>query len=933
MSGARPDLRTSRPTLVRVAWMSLVCVALGCTERRVEPEARSITLPMRGCVHVSRLCEVGEAPLVFFAEDATAARAEFEGEALSVRTVEYKGGLRIEVDVPARRGTLTLHITDDAPRFMRVSVGPVPTEDAPTLAAARSSTTRAIMGEGASSDAPSDRSAVRRGPSGGETQGADSADARSPRPPTDREVALTRFADARRLYREGDAIAALAALEESASAADRAALRSQASRSRMLAVWIAAKSLRDFEVARGALEKVPERSPYDGEADVLRAYHAAVLASEVGDRREALAQIAVAKAQARQLGDDAMAIKAEIAELNTLDELGRFEESARGWRALVDAGTDDGCVHQMATSNLGWSLMRASRGTEEAGAWLDRALDDFGTRCTTPPPTRRANLLVNIALLHLERGSIERAQAALDAGRGISMLPEHAQWFGVIEGRVKLARAEPERAEAIFSQLAELADAQRLTEVAWHAWVGLGRSREALGRLDAAASAYSEAEKRTAREALLVPVDGGRQHLYGDRDESARRWIALELARGKPDAAFEVLRRVRRRTLEAIEFARRVHTFDGASRERWERDVARYRKTRDALEEKSAALSLLPKSQRSKQALELERTLVEARLALDRAIGDLAAAGARPVASNSEESPRDFAAVFRSPMPGEVLIAWYPLIEGWALFAGRTERVVAKVIGPEPEPAVLVSGLRDELESAERITVLAPGGSDRFSLHRAELDGTPLGRTKLVTYSLDLPPRPRSRLPNRTALVVSDPRSDLRAARVEGARVADNLETQGWAVSHLSFDDATRARFFAGLGRSGLLHYAGHGTFAGDEGWESSLLLADGRVTVGDVLTSTSALDAVLLVGCRTAESSGLGASSGLGIAQAFVLGGARAVLAATREIDDVAAAIVSAQISSRLRDGSDLLATYQRSVHGTDAPLPEWDAFVLLTP
>lgn len=853
---------------------------------------------MRGCVSVSTVCEVGEAPLVFFAEDAASARADFDGEALPVRTTTTAGGLRVQVRVPIRRGTLTVSLPGaEAPRSMRVEVDAVGATDS------------------ASTATP------------GEEQREASIPAESPA--SDRAVAVARFAEARRLYKDGDAEGAVAALADSAASADRAELHSQAARSRLLTAWIATKSLRDFEAARAALAAVPVRSRYDQEADILRAFHAAVLASEVGDRREALAQIEPAKIRASQLGADDLATKLEIRALNTLHELGRFDEAATRWRALVEIGTGDGCLDQLAASNLGWSLMHASKRSDEAGEWFDRALEAFRSDCPEPPPTRRANVLVNAALFYLQRGELDRAQAALDASAGLPMLPEHAQWFAIVEGGVALERGEPKRAEAISTKLAERATAERLTEVAWHAWVGVGKSREATGRLEAASRAYAEAEACTVREAVLVPVDGGRQHLYGDRDESARRWIALELARGRPAAAFEVLRRARRRALIAIELARRTPTLDGAARARWERDVARYRKTRDALEQKSAALSLLPKSQRAKHALEVERTVVAARRALDKAIGELA----RGDLVSTLASSGDVASTFRAPMPGEVLVAWFPLVKGWALFAQDADRIVAAVVDEEPSPDLVVSRLHDPIAAAERVTVLAPGGSDRFALHRADFEGSPLGRRKLVVYALDLPPRSIARTPTKSALVVSDSRGDLRGARDEGAEVEKNLGDRGWRVTHVRADGATRRRFLAGLARVDLLHFAGHGTYGGHEGWESSLLLADGRVTVGDVLTSTEAPDAVLLLGCRTAESSGVGASAGVGLAQAFVLAGARAVVAATREVDDAATAAVSARLSSALDDGSDLLATYQRTVHGADDELPEGDAFVVVTP
>ncbi len=867
---------------------------MACTERRAAPEPRPVTLAMRGCAQVSRLCEIDEAPLVFFAEDATTATAELDGEALTVRTTPLASGLRIEVDVPARRGTLTVHLPDaEAPRLMRVSVGPVPK---PPEAIATAVDGRANAGPiglaGAANDDVTHAGATQR------------------------------FADARALYKKGEADEAMRALADSAALADRAQLRSQAARSRLLAVWIATKSLRDFDAARAALAGVPERSPYDGEADVLRAFHAAVLASEVGDRREGLEQIAVARALAERLGDTALAMKCEIRELNTLVHVGRFEEAAARWRALADAGTGDPCLDALAMGNLAWTLMRASNAKDDASAqWFERALAKHTESCSDRDPTHPANLLTSAALYHLERGELDAADSALTRSSALPMLPEHAQWHRIVRGGVALARGDAKGAHGIYARLAELADAARLTEVAWHAWVGVGRSREAAGDVEGAARAYAEAEARTAQEAVLVPIDAGRLHLYGDRDESARRWVALEIARGRPEAALDVVRRARRRALVSIELARRIGHLDGDARERWERDIARYRRTRDALEEKSAALWLVPKDERPKHAHAIAQDVTEARRALDQAIGDLARFDAASLA----------AAGFRDPAPGELLVTWYPLVEGWAIFARDAARVRAVVVDAAPDAATIVRELTEAIAAADRLTVLAPGGD--YSLHRADFSGAPLGKTKPVAYALDLPPREPAEKPARAALVLSDPRGDLKAAREEGDAVVKILDGQGWRVEHAAVDAATRRRFFAGMNRARLLHYAGHGTYEGHEGWDSSLLLADGRLTVGDVLTATTAPEAVVLLGCRTARSDGVGASAGLGIAQAFVLAGAEAVVAATREIADGATADVSSRLFSAIDDGSDLATTYQRTVYGSEEANPEWDAFVLLTP
>jgi CHAT domain-containing protein len=134
-----------------------------------------------------------------------------------------------------------------------------------------------------------------------------------------------------------------------------------------------------------------------------------------------------------------------------------------------------------------------------------------------------------------------------------------------------------------------------------------------------------------------------------------------------------------------------------------------------------------------------------------------------------------------------------------------------------------------------------------------------------------------------------------------------------------------------------LLHYAGHGTFDGPDGWESGLPLAGGgRLTVADVLALRRVPSLVLLSGCETARTAAEGQVAGLGIAQAFVLAGARVVVAATRRVDDALAARLMKAVYRALGAGDrDLAAALGKAqlAIATESPDQDWSSFEVLVP
>jgi CHAT domain-containing protein len=191
------------------------------------------------------------------------------------------------------------------------------------------------------------------------------------------------------------------------------------------------------------------------------------------------------------------------------------------------------------------------------------------------------------------------------------------------------------------------------------------------------------------------------------------------------------------------------------------------------------------------------------------------------------------------------------------------------------------------------------------------------------------------------ALLVSNPRSDLGylpAAQEEAAAIAAAIGAwgSGWSLKRLDGAAASSAAVSAALPTADLFHFAGHGSFAGFAGWDSELPLADrSRLTLGDVLTLRRVPRWVVLSACDAGRSSQQAPVEGIGLAQAFLLAGSQAVIAATRPVADRAARDLLSDLYRGWRPGTDLASQLQRAelaCHRRD-PKADCASFRLLAP
>jgi hypothetical protein len=181
------------------------------------------------------------------------------------------------------------------------------------------------------------------------------------------------------------------------------------------------------------------------------------------------------------------------------------------------------------------------------------------------------------------------------------------------------------------------------------------------------------------------------------------------------------------------------------------------------------------------------------------------------------------------------------------------------------------------------------------------------------------------------ALVVGDPAGNLPHAAEEARRVASVLGT----TARIGLQ-ATLETVRAGLSDAHIVHLATHAEFAPDSPYESNLLFADGRLSVGDIAGLRITARLVILSACETAVANIGGGDSLTGLAQAFLQAGATGLVVSLWQVDDSATAELMRRFhENRLNGANDADALHAaipavRDIESWASPY-FWGAFVYM--
>lgn len=684
------------------------------------------------------------------------------------------------------------------------------------------------------------------------------------------------------------------------------------------------------------------------------AYYEALLAREAGDIRGALAWFDEAIDRAARLGLDELRADALAASADPLLHTGRYADALARVREALAALPPGSHACQVASklNDEGWALLRTPpserAGEEDPTIALQQALEL--ARSAGCGAAFVANTLTNLALASAERGAWEEARDLIARARiadpGANVRTAYS-WIQ-IEAASLLARGAPGEALARYDELGEVASLYGLPAVAIEASIGRGVALAALRRGEEADRAFDDAEHAVQRALHQVPLGGGRdtfaamherttawhvdfllRRAGSERTAEARdggAWSAEVLTGPHVERAAQVAVRSIGRALAALQSAERIAGLPADARAAREREIQEYLAARNDLDERIARARLAPLDRRGADERAIAREARALLVDLDHALAapdserddDLARPG--PSGESSARGAVHAAARDREPTltaaeADDVTLVFFPFTDRWIGFAVTRGRAEARWLGGLPDALrggelapgsidaaklarVLLEPFREVIEGAARVRVIAHGPLARVPFHALPWDGAALLDHASVTYGIGLPTRPSAPAPRDRALVLGD--TSFPGAAREADEAARALSRGGFVVERLEGDRALAPAVRAALARAdvALAHFAGHASHGGADGLEGALLLERGTaLTVADILALPRVPPLVVLSACDTGAVSAEARAAGLGLAQAFIVAGARVAVASTDRVDDGAAARLGARL------------------------------------
>ncbi len=700
-----------------------------------------------------------------------------------------------------------------------------------------------------------------------------------------------------------------------------------------------AEHRRHFSEARRVLAEMQPVLAASSEARALLPYYLAIIDVTTGDTRAALRRSEEAERGTERLGLTSEWSEARRQHANVLSILGRKTEALAVFRELERARVfgQDPCAEQQFLNDFGWlalSLSDADAPTRleapDPKALFESSLSLFRERCPGPDI---AHVLTNLALSAVARGDATEARARLDEARKGASRPEprvEASWREV-EARIAVHGGRHQEALKAYEQLAAFAEEASLPVFRAEAALGRAGALDALGKVDDARKAYAEADALLDARSLQVPIGEGKEGFLARHAQSTRRRVDFLLRQsekaGSKASSLDYLaeattaaRRSRARILASLQSTERLDSLSPEERRAWEEAMDAYHLERAAFDADGSAVK--------------DHRAIEAKL--DAALALTGAQGGEAMTP------------LPGPAKGEVILVYFPVLDGWAGFAIREQGITAHRLGAvdvraskEALSTQLLSPFQAAIEGASRLRLAPYGLLAGLDIHALPWKGRPLLAALPVVHGVDLPQSRRepsaSASPLR-ALVVDDPEENLPRARDEGSDVARLLGEKGARVVQLSGGLATREAMLSELAGVGFFHYSGHARFdAQRDGLESGLALAGHRrLTAGDILALPGVPRYVVLSGCETGRTAEGERPQGLGLGQAFIARGAVAVVAATRVVDDTLARRLMTELIRRSGDHpGDLGAALREAQLAVSLAQPDsdWATFRALVP
>ncbi|NUN15950.1 MAG: CHAT domain-containing protein [Myxococcales bacterium] len=630
-------------------------------------------------------------------------------------------------------------------------------------------------------------------------------------------------------------------------------------------------------------------------------YYLAILFLETGDIRSSLELVEETIPIFRHLGMTTMENDSVDVQAQILAFLGRQAEAENlRTQHLIRIGTPDPCMTGHWNNNSAWDrlMLREQQGTAstpDPRPLLLKAADIFAGQCATRRNWWRANIFVNLALAETQLGNLDAAEGYLTAARlqGETLTGSIAEWAKEIEARIALARGDLDRAWQLWCSsawdtgcLPVLADTAQTTiygESSSEIFILalLGRAQIVLLRADSttAERLLLTASNHLEEQSAYVPLGEGKSTFVGSRSKVSRTLadLYIQLDR-KDDAAWEL----RRANAQILGVFQTIDSLDGMTTEkrrtRMER-LQRYHQARAEAAAISAELQLAPRN----QIAILQRQADDAKRTATRLLDELA---------SDQKTTLEMA---NRPPPGELWLLLAPIGTTWgAIWQWETQSLHIPLpdlntpMAPETLADILFAPVATVLETTNHLRITSIGAATGIDVHVLPWNNAPLQNQLVVDYWVP-GAKPIMELPSTgKPLVIADPGENLRFARQFGEQVTKQWKVSGPAPDVLRGENATREVVLNKLPLHSTLVYAGHARKGGLDGRNAAILLAhDTELSAADLVTHQPLPQMVVLSACEAAESQPESIAPGPGMAQAFLLGGSRMVIASVRPVDD----------------------------------------------
>jgi hypothetical protein len=577
-----------------------------------------------------------------------------------------------------------------------------------------------------------------------------------------------------------------------------------------------------------------------------------------------------------------------------LSRVGALDEARQRLRTALSACASAPCDEALVRAEEStWTWLIASdpdAGDEELGT----ARHQLALLEPPKDPLEHANVLLNLAFLDLrlgrDPGPMLREARTLVRGASSARARELAGWAELAEARQALSEGKAAQAAASCDRLAASDLGDRLRAFALG---GAAAARRTLGDLEGARTRLAQARELHARSSAGrlgqdVPLGPGQ------RAEDAYAAARIELERGRPSAAWELLR-----ALDDDAAAARGEPAALPPVLRGQRDAVRSAEL-DRLQERVRTRDTGGPRRASDAGVAFRAFPVEDEVIVLRRMPAGAVEPYRRTPFRRAELIRAVGAVRESVDRAE-------RADGkWRIVVGR----LAAALAPEPEDLGPVT------------TFALHGILQEVPLAALQAGPRWLGQlTTVVTHAAGSHDGRGDEL--GATVVVSDPRGDLGLPEPE----------RGTGIRILHGSAATREALRDALAGATRLHVDAHARYEPAFPELSTIVLADGPVTGQELAAWGTGLTLANLSGCQTGRSPITADSGRYGIAGLLASRGTTWVVGTRAPLDNALALEFNRAFYASLSAGDGVPAAYRKALDEVRRthPASQWAVLLLL--